>query len=120
MTDGDNMAPPPPPRTDAVEVKGGIGGRWMRATYPMGRLRASVNEVHIWFTGGELWPSIFALRGEVEAIEYRRGPLGGVMGSSVWVVLRSGQRPSTRFISLDLNGLIRDLARLGWPIRQRT
>ena len=80
----------------------------------MGRLRATVDEIQIWFTGGEAWPSVTATRSEVEALEYKRG----VFGRSVWVVLKDGRRLPTRFIAIDATRVLRGLSQLGWPTRK--
>jgi hypothetical protein len=80
----------------------------------MGRLRATVDEIRIWFTGGELWPSVTAARSDVEALEYKRGAIGG----SVWVVLKDGRRLPTRFLPVNVSGVLQGLCQLGWPTRK--
>ena len=80
----------------------------------MGHLRATVDEIRIWFSGGELWPSIRAARREVEVLEYKHG----LLGSSLWVVLTDGRRLPTRFLPTDLTTVRQALSGLGWPTRE--
>jgi hypothetical protein len=95
---------------DIFEARGGVKGRWLRASYPFGRLKVTRETLVIDSTIGII-PTVHVTRGEVRKVELRRSK---TLTNYLSVVRYDGV-VKTRFIAMDGEAVATGLLALGWP-----